>query len=400
MKKLFILALCTAALCPASAQKANVDAAKKLAGKVDKIEEARAKIAEAISNPETSNQANTYLIASEVELKAYDSMKKSLGLNAQNTPVDDIIKMDRFLLSGYPYLLKTKEVAPNDPKGEKAAGEADKKLAKYVNDYFEAGADLYGKKLYYPEAYNAFVIYGDIPGKVSSVNIPDSVRSTSYYNAGLSGWAAKELVKAAEAFKKARATGYDKPEAYIYELACWQNLMQNDSTLTAKGQKEIFEISDNAYKLFGLSQPVFLNNMINVLVEQNKYDDAITKLNQLINEKQDAALYGLRGYVYDRMEKDNESVADYLKAIEFADADYETLKNAGKKIFRVGTERWNKIEGTSPEANAERTNVRDNFFKKAQQIAERAKKIVPEGQSTDDLDYLLESVAYSLESLR
>lgn len=99
MKKLLFIALCTAAVGSVSAQKANVDAAKKLAGKIDKIEEARALIKEAIANPETKDQANTYVIASDIELKAYDKAKKGLGLNSENAEPEKLAQMNSYLLN-------------------------------------------------------------------------------------------------------------------------------------------------------------------------------------------------------------------------------------------------------------------------------------------------------------
>ena len=402
MKKLLFIALCTAAVGSVSAQKANVDAAKKLAGKIDKIEEARALIKEAIANPETKDQANTYVIASDIELKAYDKAKKGLGLNSENAEPEKLAQMNSYLLNAYPLILQSVQVGENDPKS-KALGEAQKKLALHVNDYFQAGADLYGAKKYYPEAYHAFEYYGDIPAlpfMQGTVNIPDSIRATAYYNAGLSGWAASELPAAAAAFKKAVNTGYDKPEAYIYGLACWQNMMQNDSNVYDMAQSEIFEISKLGYAKFGMSQPVFLNNMVNVLVEQNQEQQAIDLIGSLIAENESAALYGLRGYVYDRMGKDMESEADYRKAASMEDADFETLKNAGKKIFRRGTELWNEIEGNSAEANAKRKEVRENYWGRAFEIANKAKMIKPADANASDLDYLLDQINYALESLR
>lgn len=52
MKKFLTFALCMAAVGSMSAQKAVVDQAQKLAGKSDKISEARALINQAIANPE------------------------------------------------------------------------------------------------------------------------------------------------------------------------------------------------------------------------------------------------------------------------------------------------------------------------------------------------------------
>ena len=59
MKKVITMALCLTAVGSLSAQKVNVDNAKKLSGKFDKIEEARTLIRQAMENPETANDAQT-----------------------------------------------------------------------------------------------------------------------------------------------------------------------------------------------------------------------------------------------------------------------------------------------------------------------------------------------------
>lgn len=55
MKKILTFALCLAAAGSISAQKQVVDQANKLAGKNDKITEARDLIKQAAANPETQN---------------------------------------------------------------------------------------------------------------------------------------------------------------------------------------------------------------------------------------------------------------------------------------------------------------------------------------------------------
>ena len=72
MKKMLTMALCLAAVASAGAQKANVEGAKKLSGKFDKIEEARNLIKQAMQNPEIKNDANTHYVAGDMELDAYD----------------------------------------------------------------------------------------------------------------------------------------------------------------------------------------------------------------------------------------------------------------------------------------------------------------------------------------
>lgn len=403
MNKILTFALCAAVAGSVSAQKANVDAAKKLAGKIEKIEEARAAIKAAISNPETANLPNTYLIAADVEFKPAEKMKNAVAIDAKKAD-DPAFRatLSELILNGYPAILKAVEVSAGTKEEKKAISQAQKDLSNFLNDYFEAGAYYYGTQEFYPQAYNSFMHYADIPTLLfmqGKVNVPDSVRATAYYNAGLCGWSASDLRAAADAFKKARLTGAADKNPFIYELACWQNIAQNDSTAEAEARAAILDVSRDGYNTFGVAEPVFLNNMINVFVEQEQYDTAISQINSLLQQGENAALYGLRGFVYDRMDKDDESVSDYTKAVSFADCDFETLRNAGKKLLRRGTELWNDINGTTQQDIDRRSMVKNDYFAVAKNAFERGKELAPDAEK-ESFDELLERADYSLNSLR
>ena len=171
-------------------------------------------------------------------------------------------------------------------------------------------------------------------------------------------------------------------------------MAQRDEARTAEAQKHIMDVAKAGHEKFGLEQPIFINNMINALVVDNKIDEALAELNKVIDANPDnAALYGLRGYVYDRADNDDASEADYRKAADMANVDFETLKNASKKIFRIGTKKWDSIEGTSPEAAQARKDVKAKYFDSAKQIADKAKAMNPDDS---DLKTLLESIDYVL----
>ncbi len=400
MKKILTCALCLAAVGSMSAQKANVDEAKKLSGKADKLTEARALIQAAASNPETANDVMTYYIGGKLEFDAYDNAIKKQMINPNDASIDPMAMAEQ-LVNGYNMYVKALPLdsVPN-AKGEvkpKYSKDMVKALNGHFNDYFNAGGTFYNAKKYYPEAYQAFMIYGDLPSQPfadkSLKAIPDSVLSTSYFNAGLSAYAGNALPESAAAFKKGRLVGSDNPQNYIYELACWQFMAQNDSTLADEAKRQIEEIAMAGFEKFGMNQPIFLNNLVNSLVQEGRADDAVALVNkQLANTPDNASLYGLRGYVYDRLDKTDESVADYRKAASFENADFDTLKNASKKIFKTGTEKWNLIEGNAPEA---RNDIKVNYFEAARDIANRAKVM---NANDSDLDYVLENITYALET--
>lgn len=392
-------ALCLAAVGSLSAQKANVDAAKKLSGKPENIAEARDLINKAIQDPETANDAQTYYIAGKIEFDAFD---KQYTTSMISPDAVDPIAMGEELINGYNQFVKALPLdqLPNEKGKVKPRFTKDiiSKIKGHANDYFKAGADFFNAHKYYPEAYEGFMIYADMPNQEfmagEKLELPDADRGTAYFNAGLAAYSGNEVYKSADAFRKARAVGYDDKQAYIYEIACWQAAAQRDSTMEQTAKEKIMQVAEEGDAKYGVSEPIFVNNIVNFLVTDGKYDQAIEKVSSLISANPDnAGLYGLRGFVYDRMNKDEESVADYKKSVSLDGVDFETLKNAGKKIYRVGADKWNAIEGNSEEARAARLDVKTNYFEAAKAIAEKAKAM---NAQDSEVDYLMENIDYAL----
>lgn len=403
MKKCLTLALCLAAVGTMSAQKEVVDKVAKMSGKQAQLTEARTLIKEAMANPETANDARTYYIAGKVEFDAFNNAMKAAMVNPED-PAANPSDMGRDLISGYEYFLKALPLdqQPNE-KGQvkpKVTKDIINKLAGHHNDYFSAGASFFNTKEYYPEAYNSFMIFAELPslpeagGKIPAV-APEQL-ATAYFNAGLSAYSGNQVDKSALAFRKAREAGYPEPEAYIYEIACWQNMAQNDSTKVTAAQDAIFEIAQAGYKQFGTAQPLFLNNIINSLVNRDKSDEALALLTaELQNTPDNAGLYGLRGFLYDRTGKDDLSEADYRKAASMADVDGETLVNAAKKLYRIGTEKYNLLEGNAPETQTARQTIKTDYFLAAQDMVNRARSL---NANLPGIDALESSLQYALET--
>ena len=310
MKKVITMALCLTAVGSLSAQKVNVDNAKKLSGKFDKIEEARTLIRQAMENPETANDAQTYYVAGKIEFDAYDKGLQAGMINPED-PSANPEAMAQELLNGYNYFLKALPLdsVPNE-KGEikpKVSKDIVNKISGHTNDFFaKAGATMYEMKKYYPEAYQSFMIYADMPDQAFLGNkapkLDDTSRALAYFNAGLSAYVGNELIDAANAFRKARNFGYNDEEsnganAYVYEIACWQNLMQRDTTMNDEAQARIMDVAKAGNEKFGIAQPVFLNNLVNAYVIAEDFDNALNTVNNLLAANpENSNLYGLRGF--------------------------------------------------------------------------------------------------------
>ncbi len=399
MKKILTIALCFAAIGSISAQKQVVDQAAKLSGKTDKIAEARDLIKQAASNPETQNDARTYYIAGKIEFDAFDDGFKKQMINPKDKSINPVA-MGEQLINGYNQFIKALSLdsVPN-AKGEikpKYSKDIASKINGHYNDFFNAGGTFYNEKKYYPEAYDAFMIYGELPDKSfadkSVKSTPDSVVNTAFFNAGLSAYAGNNLEASAKAFRSARLNNSDNNQNYVYEIACWQYLAQQDSTKTDQAKAQIKEIAQAGFDKFGMAEPLFLNNLINSYVLDNQLDKAIAVIDKLLIDNPNvASLYGLRGYINDRKGDDDASVADYKKAVGIENVDFETLKNAAKKIFKVGTQKWNNIEGATPE---QRNDIKVNYFQFAKGITDKAKAL----NTDSDLDYVIENIDYALET--
>lgn len=395
MKKLMTMALCLAAVGSMSAQKATVDQASKLAGKTDKVAEARTLIGQAKENPETANDARTWATAGKIEYDAFDKLKAMKAVNPDN-PAADIMDMGTELVNGFNNYLKAIELEANEPK-QKFSKEAASKISAHHADYFNMGGELFNNKHYYPEAYNAFMIYGDIPayawaGKDTKA-VPDSVRALAYHYAGIGAYSGNALPEALAAFEKARLAGITDPQNYVYEIATWQAMAQRDEKLEAKAKQEIENIARHGYETFGISNPLFINNLVNTMLQQDRFNDAIALVSKQIDSTPDVPfLYGLRAYVYDRNGNADASVADYLKAVSYDNADLETLKNAAKKLYNQGVELQNALNVKDV---AKKQEIKANYFEKAKAVAERAGQLKP-GDS--DVDYILDKINYALEN--
>lgn len=400
MKKILTFALCMATMGCAFAQKSNVDQAKKLSGKLDKVAEARNLIKEAMNNPETANDAQTYFIAGKIEFDAFDEAYKKRMINPDDPAVNSL-DMANELINGYNLFLKGMplDAMPNE-KGQikpKYIKDMSSRISGHHNDYFSYGGEMYNNKHYFPEAYNAFMIYGDIPEQDWASKevkaVPDTTRALAYYYAGISAYSGNHLEDAIKALKKARQNHITDNSSYVYEIASWQNLASNDTTLQEESKRAIEEIARDGYANFGIAQPLFINSLVSTMVEDEKIADALNLVNTQISQTPDEPmLYTLRAWVYDRKGDDMAALNDYKKASSYDKADVETLNRAARKLYNQGTVVWNEIQGNDP---AKRQEVKTEYWDAAKALLERALALEPGNYESEQI---LESVNYALET--
>lgn len=382
MKKIMTVVLCSLVTLGASAQKTNVEAAKKLAGKTDKIEEARSLIKQALENPETAGLADTYYIAGKIEWDAYDKNELNRAMNVGEV---DPLEMADQLINGYKYFV---QVFPLDTftnkKGEpkpKYTKELKGKISGKFDDFYTAGANYLSNPTLYPKAYEAFMIYGDMPDmeimadRKLEVKDPQRSRANAYYYAGRAAYSAEQMDNAIGAFEKARKNGYESEspneDPALYEIATWQYIQQNDSTRVKEGNEKILDIARAGYQKYGISQPFYVNNVVNSLIQTDKNQEAINFINDAIaSNPEESTLLSLRGFINDRMGNEEAAEADYRMAADMPNADHDTYINAISVLYRLGRQKMNDVELGDPDYHNKRKAIKDNYFQVAKKYAQ------------------------------
>lgn len=400
MKKFMTLMLCLGATSVVFGQATIVKQAKQLSGKPDKLQEARGLIKQAMENSETNNDANTYYVAGIIELDAYDNALKAKMINP-NDPSASTDVMGGELLGAYNYFLQALPLdsLPNE-KGQvkpKYSKDIYNKIKGHQSDFYDMAVAYYNDKKFYPEAYDAFTIYANLPQKFNLTDttiINKDQVANAFFNAGIAANQGEKVEKSGEAFRSARLAGYKQPEAAKYEISCWAIVAQNDSTRMEEMQTRIQEAAKGGIAQFGIEDPYFLNNLVNAMVGNNQTDAALDVVNQYMDKyPENAHLYGVRGYLFEVLGQDDKSEADFRKGASMPNADFETLKSAGVKLYRLGAAKLNDINGNSPEDNAAREQIKQNYFIQAQEYAKKADQLQPGDAGVQSL---LDSVDYAL----
>lgn len=408
MKKTLIAGMCLLVAGSMAAQKKAVDQAAKMAGKPDKVEEARALIKGAMQDPETANDARTYYVAGQVEWKTYDNIKGLNSLQGINTLDESMAEM---LQNGYNYYLRALELDPTpDAKGKanRFAKDINNQIAGHDWDFYSAGVNFYNDKNY-PSAYGMLNAAADIPAQPSLANlglttlIPDSTRGQVYYLAGISAYSSKlpdgtTLVpQALEAFAKAAALDYPEPNLYLFQIACLENMAGEDSVKIKEFYPRKMELARQGFQKYGTQQPNFLGYIIDDYInEQNNPQAALDFINEAIAAHPNVAKFtSMRGYVKGRMKDDKGYLEDNLAAAAMPDADSEVLYDAARASYRYGQAMIGTLGIAAGDAD-KRAEYIKQYIDPALQLANEAKAKDERGVYAAKIQKLIDDINYLL----
>lgn len=261
-------------------------------------------------------------------------------------------------------------------------------------DFQRAAIFLYNSDKRYPEAYTAFKLTGELPRTAMFAEVGKAIHDTicaeNLFNAGLCAYGARAYKESAEAFQKAAQLDPRKIDAYVYEIASYQNSDMDAS------QKEalIYVAAENGYKAHGATNTYIFNNYINKFLNNN---DIATANRILMEEAQKDPTNGnielLLGILKNKEEKYDEALVHFTKAGELSTT-YNTLLDASRQINLIAKHKNNAIDPNAADAAEQKAAVK-RCFETALAIANKAKGC--EG-ADNQVNSIIDDIQYSIDN--
>ena len=379
-------------------QKKAVNAAKnEIKNNPPNIAEARSLIKEALENPETANDAETWYVAGLIENKQVD-MENTLEILGKKANEEVMYKALEKII---PYFAKAAELDQlPDAKGKiKPRFLKDIRSIMRANRMFYINAGVYAfNKEDFQKAHENFKQFGDIPGmdmlkgEKWEIATGDTTDLQIRYYAGLAAARIPDHPAAVAVFKDIKSRGYIEnglfKESDIYRELAREYGQLNDSTAFEAIIKEGF------IKFPG--EEFYILNMINLSINSGKSEEAVAYLTEAIAQSPDnAQLYAVLGQLFYEDKKPDEAIKNLKKALEMEPDNISFLSELGRVYFNLGVDRRKTADEISDVAKS-RVIAKESleFYKLSMPLFE---KVFEKDAKNKDAIFALRNIYYSLE---
>lgn len=203
-----------------------------------------------------------------------------------------------------------------------------------------------------------------------------AIDTSLIYNIGLTAEKAKLWDKAIKYYKDAAQYKYGGAATYrdIFKVYIQKNDSAN-ALATLKDGLNIYEGSN-----------VLLPEVINIYIAKKEAAEAMKYLDMAIQkEASNPSYYFAKGYLYEKMEKIDDAIKSYEKAIALKNDYFDAYYNIGVLIFNEGVKQWDVAIAVPSNQTAkyeEEKAKADVEFKKALPYMEKASEINPTDKAT------------------
>jgi len=379
-------------------QKKTVSAAKnEIKNNPPNIAEARSLIKEALANPETANDAETWYVAGSIENKQVDIentmeiLGKKPNEEAMYGALDNII----------PYFIKSAELDQlPDAKG-KVKSRFLKDIRSIIRanrmHYINAGIYYFNKENF-QKAYDNFKQFGAIPemelykGEKWDINKGDTTDMQIRYYAALAASRIPDHQAAIAVLEEMKNIGYTDntlfKESEIYKDLAREYNLSNDSVAYEKIIKEGFAKFP--------TDEFYMMNMINMSINAGKADEAEAYLTKAISQSPgNAQLYAVLGQLLYEGKKPDEAIKNLKKALELEPNNVAYISELGRVYFNLGVEKRKIADDTSDVAKSkEITKESLDFYRLSMPYYE---KVFELDAKNKDAIFALRTIYYNLE---
>jgi len=358
-------------------KKAVKAAADELKGTAPNIENARNLIKDALTNPESAEDAETWYVAGNIENKQFDMERTNEILGKQPNEAVMYAALDAI----WPYYQKAlKYDQVPDAKGKvKPRFTKDIKAIMLANRpfYSNAGIYYYNQKDY-QKAYENFKLFGDFKKMDlfagQKWEVADSIENQVRYYAGLSAAFIPDHQAAIAIFEEIKDGGVNEMDIYrglASEYLQIQDTASYEKMLAAGFQK----FPEDDY---------FLLNLINQNIIKGKFDESVDLLNKAIAKNPDnAQLYDVLGQVYEQKSNTDEAIKYMKKALEIKPDSVDFLTHLGRVYFNLGIEQRGHADQIKDQTQYKvEYDKAMSYFKQALPYFEKALEIDPNNAKT------------------
>ncbi len=350
MKKYtFSFIICLTVVATAFGQNKNVRKAESALEKGD-LAEAKTQIDPAISDDQTKDDGKTWYI--------YGQVYQAIAEDSTNT-----VQTEEPYSTALEAYRKVKEMEKEESTYYTFADQQIQDVwAKNIN----AGAEDYQAQDY-KNAITAF--------DIAKMAVPED--TTAYIYAGISAQQDGDLDVAAENY----AYLVDKLD---YKSEDFYNSLIYIYQTEKKDNEKAIEYLRKAQEAFPENSD-FLKTEINVLINDENFEEAEQKLSKAIETEDDnAILYYNRAYLYEQMERNEDAITNYKKAIELDPSYFDANFNLAAFYFNQAAEVLKEAnEMDLKEYQKRGKEIEDNakvYFEKALPYLEKSKELKPEDE--------------------
>ena len=372
MKKLILLAVVCLIAFTAFSQKKNVSTVKtEISGAKPDFKQAQTLIKEALDNPETKDDPETWYVAGNLEDKIFSNENsKQLLKQEVNEPL-----MYEALVKSYDYFRKVFELEkiPNE-KGKinnKFSKQAKSILKVNQFQYIDAGV-YYHQQQAYDKAYEAFNIFLEIPEldifngeKLAADSIYNQIALYASYCASYTG-DEKTAIRLLESLKDKK---YEQESVYssladsyrnVEDTVQYMNILKEGSLLFPKNIK-------------------FIQSLINHYINTGQMGEAMIHLdNAIAQEPGDPQYWRVKGELYEAEKNFDKALLALEESLKIDPEFPDAVGAIGRLYYNKGFELQTKANELSiQESKVEIEKVKE-LYRKALPHLEKARIIFPE----------------------